>query len=55
MQKPINRKAPCYRCTEREAGCHAKCERYGEWAKAQRAKLEAKHKDTYVYHKEKHK
>lgn len=22
---------PCWKCTEREIGCHAKCERYLQW------------------------
>lgn len=34
-------KPPCYKCTEREPGCHGKCERYQEWsAKCKAAKAE---------------
>lgn len=22
---------PCYKCTERASGCHAKCNKYAEW------------------------
>lgn len=24
-------KCPCYKCEERQVGCHAKCGRYKEW------------------------
>ena len=29
MRKPI---APCYKCEERQLGCHSSCERYQEYA-----------------------
>lgn len=25
-------RVPCYGCTERRAGCHARCERYAEFS-----------------------
>lgn len=31
MQNP---KVPCYRCSEREVGCHSKCEKYRSWKEA---------------------
>ena len=45
----VNKKAPCFICKDRQAGCHAVCERYGAWAKAQREKLDVllKSKETY--------
>ena len=27
-------KNPCYKCQERQAGCHATCERYTTWREA---------------------
>lgn len=39
-QKIAERKigpSPCYKCQERHGGCHATCEKYGEWkAKTQK-------------------
>lgn len=26
-------KTPCYKCTDRYAGCHSKCEKYADWKK----------------------
>ena len=26
--------SPCFNCKDRHAGCHAECERYAEWKKA---------------------
>ena len=26
-------RVPCYGCTERRTGCHARCERYAEFSK----------------------
>ena len=30
-------KPPCYKCTEREPGCHSKCERYQQWSQKHKA------------------
>lgn len=38
MKQP---KRPCFKCPDRRGGCHAECERYAEYAKAQRAWREA--------------
>ena len=37
--------APCKNCDERAVGCHGKCERYTEWAKAARSEREALNRD----------
>lgn len=34
-------KIPCFKCKDRRGGCHAECERYAEYTKAQRAWREA--------------
>jgi hypothetical protein len=36
MQDAIKRKhpSPCKNCTDREVGCHSKCERYAEYKRA---------------------
>ena len=31
MFEKIYRITPCYKCEERETGCHATCERYQTW------------------------
>lgn len=40
-------KTPCYKCTEREVGCHSKCDRYIEFRekldKENKARLEDKY------------
>ena len=38
--KPQN---PCYKCAERVADCHAKCETYAEFSKAQEKYREQTH------------
>ena len=44
--KAKKKKAPCYKCQEREPGCHSKCELYAEWRRPfDRAKV-AKRKDA---------
>ena len=43
--KPKN---PCYKCAERTADCHAKCEIYAEFSKAQE-----KHNTEIRYQKNK--
>lgn len=30
-------KPPCYKCTEREPGCHGRCDKYKEWRERGRA------------------
>lgn len=39
---------PCWKCTEREIGCHAKCERYLSWQKEHIAENRAR-RDSEVY------
>lgn len=34
-------KSPCLDCKDREAGCHAKCERYADWKVAYNTKMES--------------
>lgn len=36
--------APCYGCTKRHMGCHAKCPDYADWDKEHKAFLEEKRK-----------
>lgn len=31
--RAMKKAAPCIDCTEREIGCHARCERYGAYAR----------------------
>ena len=32
MKFRVNRKnAPCYKCPDRDPGCHGNCERYKQW------------------------
>ena len=34
-------KTPCYECEERQAGCHAKCEKYASWKTEYNAKSDS--------------
>lgn len=36
-------KNPCYKCAEREVGCHSKCEKYKAWAKEKYQQKEAEY------------
>lgn len=36
--------APCYNCTDREMGCHSKCEKYKEYLVQNEARREARQK-----------
>lgn len=40
---------PCWKCTEREIGCHAKCERYLTWQKEHIAENRAR-RDSDALH-----
>jgi hypothetical protein len=41
---------PCWKCTEREVGCHAVCERYLQWQKEHIAENRAKRdSDAPIY------
>lgn len=33
---------PCYKCTDRQVGCHSKCEKYQQWKKESNKKRDAK-------------
>jgi hypothetical protein len=33
---------PCYKCTDRQVGCHSKCEKYKKWKKESNKKRDAK-------------
>ena len=45
--------SPCFDCQSRAVGCHAKCEKYAEYAKAQReatiAAYEAAKKENFAF------
>ena len=43
-----NQKNPCYKCQEREAGCHSKCEKYQSW-KLERDSLTGKNQGLDAY------
>jgi hypothetical protein len=43
-------KPPCYKCTEREPGCHGKCDKYKEWREKGRA-LKAEEMDARLREK----
>ena len=53
-------KNPCYKCADREVGCHSKCDKYKAWAKEEYALKEAlyatrkKTARTYPISAEKH-
>ena len=53
-------KNPCYKCENRTAGCHAKCDLYQTWAanefELKKAMYNAKKKVTQTYpaHAERH-
>lgn len=44
--KAKRKKAPCYKCQEREPGCHGKCETYNEWLKPILKARDARKKDV---------
>lgn len=35
------KKPPCFKCEERQTGCHVVCERYAEFQQQRRAELDA--------------
>lgn len=35
---------PCFGCTDREPGCHGKCDRYKDWSAQHRAEKDARFK-----------
>ena len=44
--KAKRKKAPCYKCQEREPGCHSKCELYAEWLRPFEKAKAARRKDA---------
>lgn len=46
--RQTNDNAPCARCTEREVGCHSKCEKYIAYTKERRKVSERRNKDEDV-------
>ena len=41
---------PCNGCTERRAGCHARCERYKAWVEEHEAEKEELRQKKREYH-----
>ena len=44
--KRVEKHAPCLDCTDREPGCHGKCETYKEWLKPILKARDARKKDV---------
>ena len=44
--KRVKKHAPCLDCTDREPGCHGKCETYKEWLKPILKARDARKKDV---------
>ena len=44
---------PCYQCTEREVGCHSKCEAYITW-KTYKCSVNPKNGDSYAVYDVRH-
>lgn len=44
-----NIKNPCYKCEDREIGCHSTCEKYNEWKKEHEILYEAERRERLSY------